>query len=497
MAQGTNESLVDNIDALRQANSRNSHKGDQLEQFVEREFGLKCQASHTTQQKQIYNRVPEQFKHRADVVIFYVEDERFVEGLIRQVDKRVYEGLKNVLFFYEDNGEVKLRSIIVFEKTNFSEYLLQHFPVENVIEREHKESQRDINIKWGNVGTIKLEDKGLIGLDECFADATAALRAGKHVILVGPPGTGKTALAQEICRNIGAGYSVCTATSDWTTHDTVGGYMPDPGIDVESGEEPLNFFPGLITSAIEDGKWLVIDEINRADVDKAFGEMFTVLSGHGLQLPYKIRDSDGQRSLSIGGQNVTNEEHLNIPLPHYFRLIGTMNTLDKASLYQLSFAFMRRFAFITVPAPDMATLRRMLDTTVASKFKALSVPGSAEYGIEDAYNRITNMLLRLFGTDSQGFASVSLDLGGALALDVFKHIIARYESFPMPVKVEDIDYMLLGALEINVFPQFEGMDEKHTDLVTILSEVCNVTDAEKRTRLAAKLALWTGYQNDE
>jgi len=36
---------------------------------------------------------------------------------------------------------------------------------------------------------------------------------------------------------------------------------------------------------------LVIDELNRADIDKAFGQLFTLLSGQSVQLPYTV---DGQ-----------------------------------------------------------------------------------------------------------------------------------------------------------------------------------------------------------
>lgn len=45
-------------------------------------------------------------------------------------------------------------------------------------------------------------------------------------------------------------------------------------------------------------------------------------------------------------------------IPKDFRIIGTMNTYDKTSLYEMSYAFMRRFAFIPVGVPK--TLIRTL-----------------------------------------------------------------------------------------------------------------------------------------
>lgn len=57
----------------------------------------------------------------------------------------------------------------------------------------------------------------------------AALKSGKHIILIGPPGTGKSKLAQEICNKLvgPTNYQMATASSDWSTYETIGGYRPD------------------------------------------------------------------------------------------------------------------------------------------------------------------------------------------------------------------------------------------------------------------------------
>jgi hypothetical protein len=79
-----------------------------------------------------------------------------------------------------------------------------------------------------------------------------------------------------------AGRLLTTATADWSTFDTLGGYTP-------SAEGPgLVFEEGLFLQAIRENKWLIIDELNRADVDKAFGQLFTVLSGHDVITSFKV-----------------------------------------------------------------------------------------------------------------------------------------------------------------------------------------------------------------
>jgi len=77
--------------------------------------------------------------------------------------------------------------------------------------------------------------------EELLQDVEAALNSGKHIIFTGPPGTGKTAVAENVARSLAeedenvTGYQMTTATSDWSTFDTVGGYMPSGGSDGGAG----------------------------------------------------------------------------------------------------------------------------------------------------------------------------------------------------------------------------------------------------------------------
>ena len=94
---------------------------------------------------------------------------------------------------------------------------------------------------------------------------------------------------------------------------------------------------GVVSEAAQEGKWLLIDEFNRADINKAFGEMFLAIEDKHIPLSDEEFDLMKKRSIEI---------------PESFRMIGTMNDYDKNLLLtELSYGLITRFAFIDIQ-PD-------------------------------------------------------------------------------------------------------------------------------------------------
>jgi MoxR-like ATPase len=199
--------------------------------------------------------------------------------------------------------------------------------------------------------------------------ACAALNAGKNVIFTGPPGCGKSKLASFLSKQAtGADPLMATASPAWTSGDLMGRYMPS------RAREGLEFRKGFFLRAIGQNqrtRWLIVDEFNRADIDACFGELFSVLAGDAVELPFQKsvqgeETDDAERFEPVriipGGDDAeTDADYL---VPEEFRLIGTMNDADRSGLNNLSYALMRRFAIIPVEAPDSDAIKEIIDSKV-------------------------------------------------------------------------------------------------------------------------------------
>jgi hypothetical protein len=191
--------------------------------------------------------------------------------------------------------------------------------------------------------------------------------------LTGPPGTGKTTLAQSIgeaarLARLCNGSLLTTATADWTTYETIGGLRP-------TIENTLEFEEGHFLQAIRSNEWLIIDELNRSHFDRAFGQLFTVLSGQPVVLPYKRPGARmrGPLALVPEGAPMPSIECDPILVPRSWRIIATMNVFDKSMLFDMSFALMRRFAFVEVPSPSEAVFQALIEREAAGGNLAASL----------------------------------------------------------------------------------------------------------------------------
>jgi len=277
---------------------------------------------------------------------------------------------------------------------------------------------------------VDIQDLHFENTEEIENRIEIALRNGDNILFVGPPGTGKTKLAKQVCESIvGDDYEIVTANADWSTFDTIGGYRPE--------EDDLVFYPGVFLDRFQDkngnptNEWLVIDEMNRADIDKAFGSLFTALTGENITLPFT--DEDGNSIELLGDDSA---RYLSVrPHRHYipedWRMIATMNTLDKTSLYEMSYAFMRRWSFVPIGVPDRANIDGELVGSYVRLWNEVTIDEDRCENVADIW-RIANSYR---------------EIGPAIVEDIYSYVETS----------DDDDYT--SPIIMRVLPQFEGIRE--------------------------------------
>jgi MoxR-like ATPase len=302
-------------------------------------------------------------------------------------------------------------------------------------------------------------DRGLELAPEVVPRVVAALNSGKHLILTGPPGTAKTTLALAVAAaaqrgGASRGSVVTTATSDWTTFETIGGLR-------QGQDGTLGFVAGQFVRAIEDEKWLVVDELNRSNFDHAFGQLFTVLSGQPVVLPWSRHEKPLALIPPGLGRQLEGVEAIQVA--RSWRIIATMNVFDKALLFEMSYALMRRFAFVEVPSPGDDGFRRLIDRAAEGDDAARAVPQS---------------LLEV--------RSVK-DIGPATFID-----IAHYVRERMAIRPAGLSDLRLETFYSFLLPQFEGIaDDDGQRLFDLLAASLG---ADQRVALARAMAAVLGVE---
>jgi 5-methylcytosine-specific restriction protein B len=179
------------------------------------------------------------------------------------------------------------------------------------------------------------------------------LNERRQLIFYGPPGTGKTYLARRLATELVGLEQVKLVQFHpaYTYEDFFEGYRPVPG----RGDGTLAFElkPGplrqIVDRAVEHPDQafvLIIDEINRANLAKVFGELYFLLE---------------YRDQAVDLLYSSDEEGFTLPTNLY--LIGTMNTADR-SIALIDSAMRRRFAFLPLDPrsePTRSLLTRWLD----------------------------------------------------------------------------------------------------------------------------------------
>ena len=184
------------------------------------------------------------------------------------------------------------------------------------------------------------------------------LKMKKNIILQGAPGVGKTFTAKRLA------YSIIGAKNpdrvqmiqfhqSYSYEDFIEGYRPtENGFTIKKGA--FYKFCKLAEDDDENDYFFIIDEINRGNLSKIFGELFMLIE----------KDKRG-----IELQLLYSDENFSVP-PNVY-IIGMMNTADR-SLAMLDYALRRRFSFFTMkPGFNTIGFQTYQDSLKSDAFKKL------------------------------------------------------------------------------------------------------------------------------
>ena len=189
---------------------------------------------------------------------------------------------------------------------------------------------------------------GLFMTESRLDEILARLRRKKALILQGPPGVGKTFIARRLAFALmgeqdSSRVAMVQFHPSYGYEDFIQGYRPTRGGSLERRNGVFYQFARLARNDPKRDWFFIIDEINRGNLAKVFGELLMLIEAdkrgpdHAIPLTYSEQADE------------------TFHLPSNLHIIGTMNTADR-SLAMVDYALRRRFAFVTLdPAFESPT----------------------------------------------------------------------------------------------------------------------------------------------
>lgn len=336
----------------------------------------------------------------------------------------------------------------------------------------------------------KLVDSDLFFPDTNILEEIVAALAQGNVIIQGAPGTGKTSLVKELCNIFQVSYDLVTALPHWSHFDTVGGIYPSTN---PEGQEVFLEKNGCVLESVlkccdvirhnelhqeekleklkqgeRQAHWLVVDEMNRGEMDKMFGALFTTLGSN----------EEENRKISIPFTQNPDKEVIFVP--NNYRIIGLMNHVDQNYIFSMSQALARRFTIVTLPKPVedyfeeewdccyKKVINMMKEKVVVSKPFESTVKELFSPDLQEEHPSITQFkqfLTYLRYKNPEKPYYVGLEFGFALMQDCLEFCLMRllfsgYLVEEETKQKEILDNILDSAVFSRIIPQISEFDRE-------------------------------------
>ena len=217
----------------------------------------------------------------------------------------------------------------------------------------------------------------------------------------------------------------------------------------------LEWSDGLIPTSIRGDRWLILDETNRADMDKIMGPLLTWLSGQAVEVGHTVPHNGTPIALDwTDGPRCKVEEATDaLSVRRLFagsewRLLGTYNPQDAQLVFRFGQALTRRFAVVPVPALS---------------------PGEMEKLLSDRFTTVRTELLELVGgLYGMHYESPHTTLGPAIFLRVAEYMAGFDESAADEDAVAEAYVINVGRyLASYEDAEFENLGRRIRDATTL------------------------------
>ena len=268
-----------------------------------------------------------------------------------------FKNIRKVKWTHKGEWKHPERSIVktLTDVTPYTEYVekLKALFAEEEVEDENGKEERSYPIY--NEAKFLQE----VYMDKTQYDIlTELIRTKKNVILQGAPGVGKTFVAKRLAYSMMGVMDkervmMVQFHQSYSYEDFIMGFRPtETGFTLKKGA----FYDFCKTAEIDSEKdyFFIIDEINRGNLSKIFGELFMLIENDKRGVELNLLYSDEKFSI-----------------PENIYIIGMMNTADR-SLAIMDYALRRRFAFFDIkPGFDTEVFKDYKEGLNSTKFNNL------------------------------------------------------------------------------------------------------------------------------
>jgi MoxR-like ATPase len=261
----------------------------------------------------------------------------------------------------------------------------------------------------------------------------AAIASDRHIVIEGPPGTGKSTLLRSVARELGIGFEFVEGNAELTPARVVGHF--DPARVLSDGYDPDVFVPGPLASTLRDGSLLYIEELNRVP-EETLNVLITVMSEREITVPRL-----GRLEAAPG-----------------FRLVAAMNPFDAVGTARISGAIYDRMCRIAVGYQSTAD-----ETTIVRR----AISAGNDLPVDDAaWIDLAVELAR--STRSHVDVRVGSSVRGAIDMVFVANSLAELRGLPVLAPKVSLDAALValsGRIRVR-----EGTTRTPEDIITELWE---------------------------